>query len=211
VQLGRVGFAGAAGAAAAHLAGGDAAGQTGEWAAPFDPLLLGLDAEEVALFNDDRVGRALDQLFDADRASLLTRLMLGVIGEFGVDCSQLHNDSTSLTLSGAYRSADGYQRAGKPTPAAAHGHNKDHRPDLKQLLWILTVSADGAVPFSGILVHGLWLGHVSVFSSPRSKPSGSWMFDGGSDHLCGQKTALIGSEVKPMAGGRCRAYRYAAR
>ena len=25
-------------------------------------------------------------------------------------------------------------------------NNKDHRPDLKQLLWILTVSADGAVP-----------------------------------------------------------------
>jgi len=28
------------------------------------------------------------------------------------------------------------------------GYNKDHRPDLKQLLWILTVSADGAVPIA---------------------------------------------------------------
>src|SRR5262249_14854939 len=26
------------------------------------------------------------------------------------------------------------------------GHNKDHRPDLKQLLYCVTVSADGAVP-----------------------------------------------------------------
>ena len=26
------------------------------------------------------------------------------------------------------------------------GHNKDHRPDLKQLLYILTVTGDGAVP-----------------------------------------------------------------
>ncbi len=120
----------------------------GEWAAPFDPALLGLAGDEVALLNDDRVGRALDQLFDADRASLLTALMLGVIAEFGIDCSQLHNDSTSITLTGAYRSADGHQRAGKPTPAAAHGHNKDHRPDLKQLLLILTVSADGAVPLA---------------------------------------------------------------
>jgi transposase len=25
-------------------------------------------------------------------------------------------------------------------------HNKDHRPDLKQLLYILTVARDGAVP-----------------------------------------------------------------
>jgi transposase len=126
----------------------------GEWAAPVDPALLGLTADEVALLNDDRVGRALDQLFDADRASLLTALMVGVITEFSVDCSQLHNDSTSITLSGAYHQADGHERAGKPTPAAAHGHSKDHRPDLKQLLWILTVSADGAVPVAHRLTDG---------------------------------------------------------
>jgi transposase len=125
-----------------------------EWAAPFDPALLGMTADEVALVNDDRVGRALDQLFDGDRASLLTQLMLGVIDEFAVDCSQLHNDSTSITLTGAYRDADGHERSGKPTPAAVHGHSKDHRPDLKQLLWILTVSADGAVPLAHRLTDG---------------------------------------------------------
>ncbi len=87
----------------------------GEWAAPFDPALLGMTADDVALLNDDRVGRALDQLFDADRASLLTELMLGVIGEFTVDCSQLHNDSTSITLTGAYRCAEGMRaRASRP-------------------------------------------------------------------------------------------------
>ena len=68
---------------------------------------------------DDRVGRALDQLFDADRASLLTKLTLGAIREFGVDCSQLHNDSTSITLHGEYRQADGRERGGQPTAAAA--------------------------------------------------------------------------------------------
>jgi transposase len=30
--------------------------------------------------------------------------------------------------------------------AVTWGHNKDHRPDLKQLLYILTVTRDGAVP-----------------------------------------------------------------
>jgi transposase len=30
--------------------------------------------------------------------------------------------------------------------AVTWGHNKDHRPDLKQLLYILTVTGDGAVP-----------------------------------------------------------------
>jgi hypothetical protein len=120
----------------------------GEWAGRFEPGLLGLGADRVAALNDDRTGRALARLFDADRASLLTELMLGVVAEFGLDLSRLHNDSTSITFSGAYARADGRARAGKPTPEITFGHNKDHRPDLKQLLWILTVSADGAVPIA---------------------------------------------------------------
>ncbi len=40
----------------------------GEWAARFDPALLGLSAQDIGLLNDDRVGRALEALFDADRA-----------------------------------------------------------------------------------------------------------------------------------------------
>src|SRR3972149_453448 len=32
---------------------------------------------------------------------------------------------------------------GKPTLIVTFGHNKDHRPDLKQLLWILTVTDEG--------------------------------------------------------------------
>jgi transposase len=126
----------------------------GEWASPLDPALLGLCAEEVELLSDDQVGRALDRLFCSDRASLLTELVLGVIAAFEVDCSQLHNDSTSITLHGAYRDADGHESAGQPTPAICHGHNKDHRPDLKQLLWILTVSADGALPLAYRLADG---------------------------------------------------------
>ena len=125
-----------------------------EWAGSFPPGLLGLEGEEVELLNDDRVGRALDQLFDSDRASLLTQLVLLAIGEFRVDCSQLHNDSTSITLYGDYRQADGRERGGQATAAAARGHNKEHRGDLKQLVLILTVSADGAVPLAHRLADG---------------------------------------------------------
>jgi transposase len=126
----------------------------GEWAAPYDPVLLGLDPEQVLLLNDDRVGRALARLFDADRASMLTRLVLEAVRRFGIDCSQLHNDSTSITFTGVYPDADGRVRGGKPTPAITFGHNKDHRPDLKQLVWILTVTADGAVPITHRVVDG---------------------------------------------------------
>jgi transposase len=120
----------------------------GEWACGYDPWLLDLAADEVALLNDDRIGRALDRLFEADRASLLCELVLGVIKEFAIDCSQLHNDSTSISVHGSYPAADGRERSGKRTIAITYGHSKDHRPDLKQLVVILTVSADGAVPLA---------------------------------------------------------------
>ena len=120
----------------------------GEWAGPYDPAVLGLAPGEVELLNDDRVGRTLDRLFDADRASLITTTVLGMIREFGIDTTQLHNDSTTVTVTGSYPDADGRTRGGKPTPAIVHGHNKDYRPDLLQLLFILTISADGAVPIA---------------------------------------------------------------
>jgi transposase len=124
------------------------------WAGAVEPGLLGLGPCESELLNDDRVGRALDALFDSDRCSLLTELVLAAVREFQIDCSQLHNDSTSVVLHGDYADADGRERGGKPTVAAAHGHSKDHRPDLKQLVLILTVTADGAVPLTHRLAAG---------------------------------------------------------
>src|SRR5659263_402428 len=126
----------------------------GEWAARYDPTLLGLSSGELGLLNDDRVGRALEALFDADRASLLTAVVLRAISEFGIETRQFHNDSTSISVHGAYRDAVGTERGGKPTPVITFGHSKDHRPDLKQLVWILTVSADGAVPMAYRLADG---------------------------------------------------------
>jgi len=59
----------------------------GEWARAFDPSVLGVGGEEIQLLNDDRLGRGLERLFDADRASLLTELVVGAIDRFGIDCT----------------------------------------------------------------------------------------------------------------------------
>lgn len=126
----------------------------GQWAQRQAPGLLALQAGQAAALNDDEVGRALDALFLADRASLLTELSLRVIRRYGIDVTELHNDSTSITLYGAYRSATGEPRAGVRPPVPARGYSKDHRGDLKQLVEILTVSADGAVPVAHRLVDG---------------------------------------------------------
>jgi transposase len=117
-----------------------------EWAGRAEPALIGLAEGQAACLNDDRVGRALDRLFDADRAALLTAIVLRTIREFQVELDQLHNDSTTLTLTGEYRDAQGREVRGQPSLVVTYGYNKDHRPDLKQLLFVLTVSADGAVP-----------------------------------------------------------------
>jgi len=116
-----------------------------EWAGGFDPHLVGLNSMDPEILNDDRVGRSLDALFDADRASLLTNLVLKVVDEFSIELSQLHNDSTTVTVYGQYKIGRS-KRGGKTSISLLRGHNKDYRQDLKQLLFTLTVSRDGAVP-----------------------------------------------------------------
>ena len=69
------------------------------------------------------------------------------VKEFQVELDELHNDSTTVTFSGDYAdAAQESRRRGQPRLAITWGHNKDHRPDLKQLLFILTVSKDGGIP-----------------------------------------------------------------
>ncbi len=62
----------------------------------------------------------MEALFDADRASLLTTVVLRVIGEFSIDTDQLHNDSTSISVHGVYRDAVGTPRGSQPTNPKSH-------------------------------------------------------------------------------------------
>ena len=119
----------------------------GEWAARHEPELLGLSDAQIAALNDDRIGRALDRLFDANIPALALKVAAHAVREFDVGLDQLHNDSTTITFHGDYESAERERTLrGRLRLAVTWGHNKDHRPDLKQLLYILTVTGDGAVP-----------------------------------------------------------------
>jgi transposase len=125
-----------------------------DWVQRFDETLLGLPADAAQLFNDDRVGRCLDALFLADRAALMTAIVVGAVRTFKLDLSELHNDSTSISFSGNYVAANGTPRKGRATHRIARGHSKDYRPDLKQLLFVLTTTADGGVPIWSHVDHG---------------------------------------------------------
>jgi len=119
----------------------------GEWAARYAPEVLGFAETQLPSLNDDRVGRCLDRLFQSDVSSLVLTLATHVVAEFQVDLDELHNDSTTITFHGAYEDAAQEEKRGQRTRMAiTWGYNKDHRPDLKQLLFILTVARDGAVP-----------------------------------------------------------------
>jgi len=106
-----------------------------QWSQLYAPHWIG-----SGTIGDDAIGRALDRLFEADRASLLTHLALSAIDHFDLDTSRIHNDSTSIQFSGAYahQNPKGIQ--------LRRGFSKDHRPDLKQLVYSLSVTADGAIP-----------------------------------------------------------------
>jgi transposase len=119
----------------------------GEWAQRHVPDLIGIPSQKMKHLNDDRLGRCLDRLFEGIDRSLIMELVKHVIRHFDLSLDELHNDSTTVTFHGAYEDAlvPGL-RQGLPTLGITWGHNKDHRPDLKQLLYILTVTEDGGVP-----------------------------------------------------------------
>jgi transposase len=107
----------------------------GEWIALYD---VGLVAQSK--IGDDRLGRALDRLFAADRATLQTRIVLAVMNGFDLTMERIHNDTTSVMVRGAY------DHQNPKAIQLKRGHSKERRPDLKQLVFSLCVTADGAVP-----------------------------------------------------------------
>lgn len=135
------------------------------WVEQLDRRCIGYSAFESVRFTDDRFARALDKLYHADRACLMTRLVVKMIDAFAIDLSRLHNDSTTVK---AFGQIPGKTRSGVEL---RRGHSKDHRPDLKQLVFSLSLSADGAVPIH----HKVYAGnrtddttHIETWSTLRA-------------------------------------------
>lgn len=106
-----------------------------EWAGLFEPGLLA-----QGKVGDDKLARALDRLFAADRATLQTRIVLAVMNGFDLKMERIHNDTTSVMVRGAY------DHQNPKAVQLKNGHSKERRPDLKQLVYSLCVTNDGAVP-----------------------------------------------------------------
>ncbi len=80
-------------------------------------------------YNDDRIGCCLDELFNSKRDSMQAEVSAMEIQVHKLECEYIHNDTTTVSFSGEYANPE--VEAVVPT----HGYNKDHRPDLKQVVF----------------------------------------------------------------------------
>lgn len=119
-----------------------------DWLKPLDGERIGITPRESNFIQDDKMGRALARFYSSRHKDMFFHLALRVIKIFTLDCSQMHHDTTTVTFAGKYPGWSVQE-------LLTHGKNKDHRPDLKQLVLGLSVTADGAVP----LFHRVYSGN----------------------------------------------------
>jgi transposase len=94
------------------------------------------------MLNDDSLGRTLDWLYEHDVTTLFAGLASQARRRFGIAGQNLHIDTTSFSVSGAYALEEE-----DPVPVAiTYGYSRDHRQDLKQWMLALATTHEGDVP-----------------------------------------------------------------
>lgn len=109
-------------------------------------LLLGEDIA-AEMLNDDAIGRVLDRIYEHGTWKIFSEVCVQAFHSFGVDCSVVHHDTTSVSVWGEYESS-----ANNPLHIT-HGFSKDKRPDLKQFTLSL-LCVEGNLPCHGGVLSG---------------------------------------------------------
>jgi transposase len=104
--------------------------------------LLG-EGIEPSHLNDDRLGRVLDKLYEADLSELFVSIAAKAADRYGVAKDSVALDATSFHLHGHYEAGE---EAEPEAIRISCGYSRDHRPDLKQFVVDLMSTADGGVP-----------------------------------------------------------------
>jgi transposase len=89
-----------------------------------------------------RLGQILDALFGANLNRVFGAIALNALDVYAIATPWLHQDTTTITLYGAY-AEEVRPVEGLVPPRPAYGHSKDRRDDLKQVLLSLGVSSEG--------------------------------------------------------------------
>jgi transposase len=120
---------------------------------PVDLLIdPALSAED---FNDDSLGRSLDDLYQQGVTEVFARVASRALKVYEIEHHSVHLDSSSFHLHGQYETGEPNMEAITIT----HGYSRDHRPDLKQVVVQLITSQRSALP--------VWLEVLSGNSSDK--------------------------------------------
>jgi len=114
-----------------------------------DPALCAED------FNDDSLGRSLDDLYQAGVTEVFAHVASRALEVYGIKHRFVHLDSSSFHLHGQYEADEPNVEAISIT----HGYSRDHRPDLKQVVVQLITSQRSVLP--------VWLEVLSGNSSDK--------------------------------------------
>jgi transposase len=104
----------------------------------------GLEADD---FNDDTLGRALDELQQAGVTGLFARIANDAARVFNLESDYVHVDTSSISVQGTYDSEYAVEMSEKyETAKVTYGYSKDKRPDLKQVVVTLITSQASSIP-----------------------------------------------------------------
>ncbi len=110
-----------------------------QWAQETAILRSVFSAYQDGDWTDDRIGDTLDNLYKKNLEAIQGAISCHIVEEFGVKLDEIHYDTTSVSLWGTYDAS-----AQQPAVVITFGYNKDHRPDLRQVVMGMAVSGDGA-------------------------------------------------------------------
>jgi len=114
------------------------------------PLMIPWNHDiDINDINDDRAARVLDAIWDADPQKVFSTVSYAAIKVHDLETNIIHGDTTSRTFEGTY---DKQEEHGD-VPFITHGFNKDHRPDLKQLVFGVGTTIEG-VPVMAEIADG---------------------------------------------------------
>jgi transposase len=97
-------------------------------------------------FTDDVMARALDELYEIGPGKVMTEAAMSIIKIYNIPVSSIHADTTSKSLYGAYES-----NGDEDEIEITYGHSKDHRPDLKQILFGLGTTKDKIIVIGDVM------------------------------------------------------------
>lgn len=118
-----------------------------EWLLNLDYQSIEITKTEALFINDDKASRSLDAFYNGKHKEFFFELTLNIINTFSLNCSQLHNDGTTVNVYGSYKNQTAVEEI-------TYGKSKHIKANLKQLLLGITATSDGYIPISHYIKSG---------------------------------------------------------